>query len=143
MSDIQIPAGQYATAVLAGNGSTGAGPSGPTPLQAGSTVVSLSAADYAKVYVADAGPGPGGVGRVLAFVPKVQAGAGGSYDVTVNCSGNDAVSGQALAPLSIDVQVVGPPLVVQATHFELAPGSITFAPLSSAPPDPGSSSITF
>jgi hypothetical protein len=139
MADLTIPAGQYCLCVLAGNG----GSNGPQALEAGSVTVSLSAADYAKFYVANKGPNPSGPGQLLAWVPKVQAPAGGSYDVTVNASGNDAASGDPLSPISLDVSVTGPaPVPAAATNFMLVPGP-TFAALSTAPPDPGSGTISF
>ena len=137
MSNIAIPPGQFAKFTLAGNGG-----SGPAALLAGSTVVSLSTADYANVYVADLGNDPAGPGRVLAIVPKVPAIPGGSYTVSLNCIGRDAASGNPLTPLSLVAEIDGPaPQAPAATNF--AGFNSSFDVLANAPADPGTASIEF
>jgi hypothetical protein len=148
-ADIIIGNGLFVSTRIAGKGNDGFG-TVPVGIRSGTGSVSLSPADYAKVYVADLGPGQGNKTRVIAIVPKVAPDPGSSYTVTVTATGKDDASGQTLTPMVLSVEVEGPPPVVPAAtdldFFALnsnAEQGISSDLLANAPPDPGSSSISF
>lgn len=141
MADFSIPFGKFFKVTVAGNGPVG-GSGTPTSLLPGGNTIGLSASDYLSVYVADLGDDPTGPGRVFAVVPKQAADMGGSYTVGLNFTGKDGSSGNVLNPMSLTAEIVGPaPGAPGASNMGLFNSSIV--DLASAPPDPGTATITF
>jgi hypothetical protein len=141
MSALQIPYGQYATLIVAGNGSSG---QGATALMPGANSIMLNSTDYASAYLVDLGLDTTTGGEKIAIVPRASAPppVGGSITVTVQCTGKDKASGNPLNQLSEPVVIEGAtPAPPAATNFGFF--SSAFLPLASAPADPGSNVLSF